>query len=211
MTRYRVIAKPHRVEHEVLRSRFITTVARAGSADEARAFVAKQREEFADAGHTCWAYVVGPPGSTSTIGLSDDGEPHGTAGRPMLEVLLHAPIGDVVAAVTRYFGGTLLGKGGLVRAYTQGVIEALAAIETVEKVRRVRVALEIEYAHISRVRRVIAAHEGAIEDEQHGVTVGYLVGVAEHRVDELRRALTDATAGDLLFDVARDDEAPTNM
>ncbi len=202
MARYRVPAEARRVEHEVSGSRFITTVARASSAEEARDFIAKQREEFDGATHTCWAYLVGPPGSTAIIGLSDDGEPHGTAGRPIFEVISHAPVGDIVAAVTRYFGGTLLGKGGLVRAYSQGVVEALSLLKTVEKVRLVRVAIELEYAHMSRVRKLLASHEATIVEEQHGTTVGYTVTVPEHRVDELRRALTDATAGDLLFDVA---------
>ncbi len=208
MARCFVPAGPCRVEHEVQRSRFITTVSRAGTAEEARAFIAKQRDEFPDATHTCWAYLVGPPGSTTTIGLSDDGEPHGTAGRPMFEVLLHARVGDVVAAVTRYFGGTLLGKGGLVRAYSQGVVDALAAVTTVEKVRLVRVAVELEYAHMSRVRRLLGAHDAVLLDEQHGVTVGYRIEAPEHRVEELRRALTDATAGDLLFDVEPDEPTP---
>lgn len=203
MARYRVPAEPLRVEHEVQGSRFITTVARASTAEEARDFIAKQRDEFAGATHTCWAYLVGPPGSTTTIGLSDDGEPHGTAGRPIFEVISHAPVGDLVAAVTRYFGGTLLGKGGLVRAYSQGVVEALAGLKTVEKVRLVRVALEVEYAHMSRVRKITSAHEAVIASEEHSATVGYALDVPEHRVEELRRALTDATAGDLLFDVVQ--------
>lgn len=183
------------------RSRFITTVARASTAEEARAFIERQRAEFEGATHTCWAFLVGAPGTTTTIGLSDDGEPHGTAGRPMFEVLLHAPVGDLVAACTRFFGGTLLGKGGLVRAYSQGVVDALAAMKTVEKVRKVHVAIELEYGHISRVRRVLSTFDAPLVDEVHGVTAGYTVEVAEHRVVELERALTDATAGDLLFTV----------
>ena len=155
------------------RSRFITTVSRAGSADEARALVSRQREEFSDASHTCWAYLVGPPGSTTTIGLSDDGEPHGTAGRPIFAVLSHARVGDVVAAVTRYFGGTRLGKGGLVRAYSQGVVEALSAMATVEKVRRVRVAIEVEYAHTARVRRLLAGFDAHVRDEIREALTAY--------------------------------------
>lgn len=201
MARYRVPARALRVEHEVQRSRFITTVARASTAEEARAMIEQQRAEFEGASHTCWAFLVGPPGSTTTIGLSDDGEPHGTAGRPIFEVLSHAPMGDLVAAVTRYFGGTLLGKGGLVRAYSQGVVEALSVIETVEKVRLVPVSIAIEYAHMSRVRKVLSQHEAVIVAEQHEATAGYSIEVPEHRVSELERALTDATAGDLLFDV----------
>ena len=88
--RYSIPAQSHRIEEEILRSRFITTVAYTPTVEAARTFIAAVSAEFADANHNCWAYVVGPPGSTGQNGMSDDGEPHGTAGRPMLTVLLHS-------------------------------------------------------------------------------------------------------------------------
>ncbi|HEX5751256.1 MAG TPA: YigZ family protein [Archangium sp.] len=100
-SRYPIPARLHRVEQELERSRFITTVAPAPTVEEAKAFIARVREEFPDANHNCWAYVVGPPGSTGMAGMSDDGEPHGTAGRPMLTALLHGNVGDVAVVVTR--------------------------------------------------------------------------------------------------------------
>jgi hypothetical protein len=109
---YRVPAGEHRARDEISRSRFVTTLAPAPSLAEAHAFVARVRAEFPDATHNCWAFVVGPPGSTGRVGLSDAGEPHGTAGRPMLTALLHSGVGDVAAVVTRYYGGTKLGTGG---------------------------------------------------------------------------------------------------
>ena len=126
--RYPVPAAVHRVEQEISRSRFITTVARASTIDEATDFIRRVGAEFADATHNCWAYVIGPPGDTARIGMSDAGEPHGTAGRPMLSALLYSGVGDVVAVVTRYYGGTKLGTGGLVRAYGGGVQQALATL-----------------------------------------------------------------------------------
>src|SRR5690349_3350547 len=132
--RYLVPARVHRVEQEVQKSRFVTTAAPAPTVEEARAFIARVREEFPDATHNCWAYVAGPPGSTAQVGMSDDGEPHGTAGRPMLTVLLHSGVGDICAVVTRYFGGTLLGTGGLVKAYSGGVQLALVDLPTIERV-----------------------------------------------------------------------------
>ena len=123
--RYPIPATTHRTEEEIKRSRFITTVAHTPTLEDARTFVSQLKEEFADASHNCWAYVIGPPGSTSHIGMSDDGEPHGTAGKPMLTVLLHSGVGNICAVVTRYFGGTLLGKGGLVKAYSGGIKLAL--------------------------------------------------------------------------------------
>lgn len=204
-TRYLIPAGTHRVEHEIERSRFITTLARAATLEDARAFIAKVREEFPDATHNCWAYVVGPPGSTACIGMSDDGEPHGTAGRPMLNAMLHGRVGDVAAVVTRYFGGTLLGKGGLVRAYTGGVVDALATLPTTERVRKARVAVEIEYPRVDTVRRMLPTFDAVILGEDFSATVGYRVELPCAKVDALRRALLDATAGDLVFDTLDED------
>ncbi|MFO0563484.1 MAG: YigZ family protein [Polyangiales bacterium] len=176
MARYRVPARALRVEHEVQRSRFITTVARASTADEARAMIEQQRAEFEGASHTCWAFLVGPPGSTTTIGLSDDGEPHGTAGRPIFEVLSHAPIGDLVAAVTRYFGGTLWARRPRARLFARRRRGALCDRDR-RKVRLVPVSLSIEYAHMSCVRKVLSQHEAVIVAEQHDATAGYSIEV----------------------------------
>ena len=100
-TRFAIPARSHREEEVIQRSRFITSLAHAPTAEVAQAFIARIREEFPDATHHCWAFVAGPPGNTTSIGMSDDGEPHGTAGRPMLMVLQHAGIGDISAVVTR--------------------------------------------------------------------------------------------------------------
>src|SRR5689334_22980094 len=97
---YAIPAQRHRVEDVIERSRFITTVAHAATADEARAFFDEMRAEYPDANHNCWAFVAGPPGSSASIGMSDAGEPHGTAGRPMLDVLLHSDIGEIAVVVT---------------------------------------------------------------------------------------------------------------
>jgi len=195
------------VTQEVLRSRFVTTLARAVDADAARAVVAAVRAEMPDASHHCWAFVAGPPGSTAAIGLSDDGEPHGTAGKPMLTALLHSGVGEVVAVVTRYFGGTLLGKGGLVRAYTAGVVEALAALGTVERVRRSRVAVEIEYGHYEGVRRLLPGFEAEVLGETFGATVGLVVQLPCGALERLERAILDLTAGDALYALVDTDPA----
>ena len=171
--RYPIPAARHRVEEEILRSRFITTVAYAPTVEAARAFIDEMRAEYADASHNCWAYVVGPPGSSAQNGMSDDGEPHGTAGRPMLTVLLHSGVGDIAAVVTRYFGGTLLGKGGLVRAYSGGVQLALESMPTGEKVEKRRLSLLIEYSAVTPVQRMLPDYETEILEENYGVDVNY--------------------------------------
>ncbi|MGZ3461536.1 MAG: YigZ family protein [Archangium sp.] len=199
--RYLVPARLHRVEQEIQRSRFITTVAPAPTVEEAKAFVARVREEFPEANHNCWAYVVGPPGSTGLAGMSDDGEPHGTAGRPMLTALLHGGVGDVAAVVTRYFGGTLLGKGGLVRAYTGSVQQALEGLPTTERVRKALLAIEIEYASVDGVRRMLAAHEAELVTEAYATTVGYRLALPVTRLEAFQAALLDQTHGQVLVEV----------
>jgi uncharacterized YigZ family protein len=193
--RYPVPAAEHRVEVVIERSRFIATVARAGTVEEATAFVRRVGAEFADATHNCWAYVVGPPGSTGRVGMSDAGEPHGTAGRPMLTVLLHAGVGDVAAVVTRYYGGTKLGTGGLVRAYGGTLQQALAALPRAERVTLATVSVTVDYASVSAVQHLLPSHEAAVVDETYAEAVTYQVRLPEGNVDAFRAAVLDATRG----------------
>ncbi|AKQ67269.1 hypothetical protein A176_004181 [Myxococcus hansupus] len=198
--RYPIPAGLHRVEQDIQKSRFITTAAHAPTVEEAKAFIARVREEFADATHNCWAFVVGPPGSTAQVGMSDDGEPHGTAGRPMLTALLHGGVGDVAMVVTRYFGGTLLGKGGLVRAYTAGVQQALESLPTTERVRKTRLAVEVEYTHVDGLRRLLPSYEVQVLAEEYSATVGYQLELPVTQVEGLRTALNDLTLGQVLVE-----------
>lgn len=123
----------YETELEIKRSRFITVLARVATEAEARAVIDGEKRRFPDARHHCSAYVVSVPGSAPIHRSSDDGEPSGTAGRPMLDTLLGAGVTDAVAVVTRYFGGTLLGTGGLVRAYSDSVTQALGQARMVER------------------------------------------------------------------------------
>lgn len=134
-SRYLIPAGLHRRELEVERSRFTCTLANAASAAEVQRVVREVSAEMTDATHHCWAFVAGPPGSTNQIGLSDDGEPHGTAGRPMLTVLMHSDVGEAVAIVTRYNGGVKLGTGGLARAYSGTVQLAQSTMPRAESLR----------------------------------------------------------------------------
>ncbi|ABF90124.1 conserved hypothetical protein TIGR00257 [Myxococcus xanthus DK 1622] len=204
--RYPIPAGLHRVEQDIQKSRFITTAAHAPTVEEAKAFIARVREEFADATHNCWAFVVGPPGSTAQVGMSDDGEPHGTAGRPMLTALLHGGVGDVAMVVTRYFGGTLLGKGGLVRAYTAGVQQALESLPTTERVRKTRLAVEVEYTHVDGLRRLLPSYEVQVLAEEYSATVGYRLELPVTQVEALRTALNDLTLGQVLVEPLDSDD-----
>ena len=194
-SRYPVPAARHRVEDSVRRSRFITTVARAADSRDAHAFIASIRDEFGDATHNCWAFVAGPPGSSAEVGMSDDGEPHGTAGRPMLEALLHSGVGEIAAVVTRYYGGAKLGKGGLQRAYSGGVQRALESLPLTERVRRVSVAVAVEYPARDAVFRAAAEIDAVIESEEYGADVRLRVAVPEGALADFRHLVAEVTSG----------------
>lgn len=193
--RYRIPDGAHRVEETIQRSRFITTVAHAPDVDAAHAFVRAVRDEFPDATHNCWAFVAGPPGCTTHIGLSDDGEPHGTAGKPMLTTLLHSGVGEIAAVCTRYYGGVKLGTGGLSRAYAGGVKLALETLPTVERVDRVGVEVSVSYADVEGLRRALDAHDAVVEEERYEADVVYRCAVPEDALAALEATVADLTRG----------------
>lgn len=200
-SRYPIPAVVWRVEEEIKRSRFITTVGAAPSVAAARALIAEVSAEFADASHNCWAYVVGPPGSTGQIGMSDAGEPHGTAGRPMLTVLLHSGIGDICAVVTRYFGGTLLGKGGLVKAYSGGVQLALAGLPTLERVPKTDVTLLVSYSAVTPLKRLLPDYEAELLGEEYAADVTYRLRLPSEQLPGFDAAVSELTNGQALLEV----------
>jgi uncharacterized YigZ family protein len=198
--RYRIPAGTHRVEEEILRSRFITTVGYAPTVEAARQLIAEVSQEHAAASHNCWAYVVGPPGHTGQIGLSDDGEPHGTAGRPMLTVLLHSGIGDICAVVTRYFGGTLLGKGGLVKAYSGGVQLALASLPTIERVPKGELLIVVDYAAVTPLQRRLPDYEAEVLAQEFATDVTFHLRLPLAQVDSFTADLIELTQGQALVE-----------
>jgi uncharacterized YigZ family protein len=193
--RYRVPAARARVEERIEHSRFIATLDHAASVDDAKDMINGVRGEFPDATHHGFAYVVGPPGSTATTGSSDDGEPAGTAGRPMLKVLLNCGLGDVVVVVTRYYGGIKLGKGGLVRAYSGSVQHALRDAPTRERVDEIDARALVPYAMIDGVRRALSRHGVTVTGELFGEQVALAMRVPEDRIDALQRDLADLSGG----------------
>jgi uncharacterized YigZ family protein len=185
----------HRVEQTIDRSRFLCTVAPASSVEEAQAFIKSMNGEFADATHNCWAYVVGPPGSTDRVGMSDDGEPHGTAGRPMLTVLLHSGLGDVVAVVTRYYGGTKLGTGGLVKAYGGAVGLAVETAGRVPRVDWTYLDIVVSYGSIGALQQIWPGYEVEVLGEVYEEDVRFSVRVPEEKAAALRAAVGNVTRG----------------
>ena len=161
MDHYLIPARETRTEIQVVNSRFIATAAPAFTVDDAKAFVARIKREFADASHNVSAYVVGH-GATVVAHCTDDGEPSGTAGRPALAVLRGSGLGDVAVVVTRYFGGTKLGTGGLVRAYGDAVRAVLDVLPRAAKIPTHTVALVTPYPYFERVRLLVSAHGGQV-------------------------------------------------
>ncbi len=185
----------HRSEEIIKRSRFIATVAWAPDVGAAKAFIGAIKAEFSDATHNCWAYAAGPPGDTAAVGFSDDGEPHGTAGRPMLNALLHSGIGEAAVVVTRYFGGVKLGSGGLVRAYSGATVLGLEATPLREKITPARLKLSLDYTLITQFKRALEGFEAVIIEEAFTDTAGFCVELPEERAESFAQFLTDLSHG----------------
>jgi uncharacterized YigZ family protein len=197
---YDIPAAETRAELEVLKSRFIAALAPAFSNEEARAFIKRIRDEFPDASHHVPAYIIGGGNSFSEY-CSDDGEPQGTAGRPALTVLRGSGLGDAALVVTRYFGGTLLGTGGLVRAYTEA---AQLVVNTVRRARRVQVhtaLLAIPYNLLERIRLLAERHQTEILDEQFAADITLTLRLPVDSLEGLQAELRELSAGKLQAEV----------
>ncbi|GHE20905.1 IMPACT family protein [Halomonas urumqiensis] len=158
------------LEHttEVEKSRFLAWLSHAPTPSTMDALLAEARRKHPDASHHCTAFIAGPPGEQHAIGFSDDGEPGGTAGRPMFQVLEGAALGQIACVVIRYFGGTKLGTGGLARAYAQAVSEALAALPRREEVERDAVHLKLDFAGEAEARGWLAQQSIPVEGADYG-------------------------------------------
>jgi len=186
-------------EQVIKNSRFITWIAHAPDPAAAHRVITRLRAAYPDARHVCWAFIAGEPRNTTDVSCSDDGEPAGTAGKPMLNVLQHGGVGEVVAVVVRYFGGIKLGTGGLVRAYSSSVVEALKITPTHTKVALVEFQLQCSYALEDLVRRTLANNQAGIQQVDYGDTL-CLVGVCPaDGLIGLRQALADAGRGQIVF------------
>jgi len=153
-------------ELEIKRSRFVTSVVPVSGRDAARASLDIIRQRWPDANHHCWAMVAGRPDDVFQQDQSDDGEPRGTAGKPMLNVLLHSGLGNTLVVVTRYFGGVKLGAGGLVRAYSQSVSEALGQLQTEPVLIRESINVIMPYAHLDTFEHRIVDLQTTIESRE---------------------------------------------
>lgn len=181
---------PFRVEETIKGSQFITRVAFVETAESAKQFIKNFNLNEPDATHHCWAYIVGNPSSTTLLACSDDGEPSGTAGMPMLNVLKHSDLGDIVAVVTRYYGGTKLGTGGLARAYGGGVKLALETLPVQERIFTQQIQLSCQYDLQNQIEYLLNEHQAVISSINYGEAVAIDADVPEDQLASLKASFT---------------------
>ncbi|WP_158965810.1 YigZ family protein [Paraglaciecola sp. L3A3] len=191
---YSVPLELWQVELEIKRSKFLTLANNASSRKEADDFVRSLRELHPQASHVCWAYIAGAP-NTTVRSMSDDGEPSGTAGMPMLKVIEHSGYGDIVVAVVRYFGGTKLGTGGLQRAYSDAVAQVLVDMPTKIKVSRSHLKFIYDYEFEGAVSRLIGRYDVENTQSEYGANVVTCIDVATSEFNDLKAELINTTSG----------------
>lgn len=176
------------------KSRFLGGVYPVTSEQEAKEILERVRKQHYDARHNCWCYIL----KSGQKRYSDDGEPQGTAGQPMLNVFEREGVVDVLCIVTRYFGGILLGAGGLCRAYTKAAKDALDAAGISKMQPWLRQQITVSYALFERAKLLIAAQEGAVEDAQYGADILITYRIPEGADERLRTALREASSGSVV-------------
>src|SRR5512134_1696860 len=205
MGTYSVPLHEIRREHVIVNSRFIATLTPVFSIDEARGFIARIKKEFADASHNVPAYIIGG-GNTVTEFCSDDGEPSGTSGKPALAVLRGSGLGDVAVVITRYFGGTLLGTGGLVKAYTESTQLVVNAVGRGRRV-PVHVAMAaIPYNLLERVRLMVARNQGEVVGEDYAADITMTLQFPVESFEGFQNELRELSAGKLSAEVIESGE-----
>ena len=199
MNAYSIPAGPVTAEDSIKKSRFITFLSHTADIESARAFIRTVKAAHPAAAHHCWAYVAGAPTDSQVLGFSDDGEPSGTAGKPMLAQLQGSGLGEVTAVVVRYFGGIELGTGGLVKAYGQGVQQALKLLPLVTKVPMQAFTLQLDYTMMSDVEHVITRCGGHIIHQTFLEKVSLEFNLPMTGVADFERQLSDVSRGSLFL------------
>ena len=180
------------------RSRFISHLLPVESEEDARAFIAQMKKQYYDARHNCWCYLIGE----NTVRYSDDGEPQGTAGQPMLNVFRREGVTNVVCVVTRYFGGILLGAGGLTRAYSKGARDVLCAAGYAVMGQWAVVDIPCSYAMLERVKLEVQAVGGTVDAVDYGAEVALTLSLPEDAPRRLQDRLTELSAGRLRLELS---------
>jgi uncharacterized YigZ family protein len=186
---YLVPALPTQFEEEIKKSLFITYLARTPSIEAAKAFVEEIKTKHSDARHNCWGFVAGRPEDSMKWGFSDDGEPSGTAGKPILAQLSGSGVGEITAVVTRYSGGIKLGTGGLVKAYGGGVQQALKTLQTIEKKITTNLLLELDYGFMPIVQSLCPQFCAVEVSAEYSELVKMVVEIELRQVSEFSQTI----------------------
>lgn len=189
---YQTLKKPVTARLEIKKSEFIAYAYPVHSREQAMFHVEQLREQYADARHWCWAYIIGDPDNTTSAGFDDDGEPNGTAGRPILNVLQHKSIGNIIIIVVRYFGGIKLGAGGLTRAYAGSAQAAVDQMQLQPYVPMTQVKILAEFATEAQCRYVVETLNGSIDDVAYSKQVTLTITIAEEDIETLKTELAMA-------------------
>ncbi len=205
MSRRVIPAKAASTEILVVNSRFIASAAPAFSIEAARAFIQQIKEKYADASHNVPVFIIGH-GASITEHCSDDGEPEGTAGRSALAVLKGSGLGDVVVVITRYFGGTKLGTGGLVRAYSDAMRAVLEILPKAEKIATHTVGIEMPYNLYEQIKLLVEAHHGLILNQDFAVEVTIMVQFIQNDLPDFQTALQELSRGSVQAEILESDE-----
>ena len=186
---YPVPAKQVEILYEIKKSKFIACAGFANSRESAMALLDSVKQRYPDARHHCWAYVFGNPNSPSSAAMADDGEPSGTAGKPILNVLQHKDIGDIMIIVTRYFGGIKLGAGGLVRAYSAAAQQAIDALEVRQEIKLEPLSVDIDFKHEQFVRYLVEQAQGKIANCNYASSVVINVELPLDALEDFRKQM----------------------
>lgn len=197
MDAYDIPAELFSFSEEIKKSRFITLLAHTEGVEAARGFVQQIKQQHPTARHHCWAFVAGAPDDSQQLGFSDDGEPSGTAGKPMLAQLMGNNIGEITAVVVRYYGGIQLGTGGLVKAYGGGVQQALRLLPRKVKVPMLQFSLICDYAQLGDIERMVARFEGQLIHTEFQQNITLHLALPHVQVAGFRQNLSDFSRGAL--------------
>lgn len=204
MSDFRVPYGPAETEFTEKRSRFIGHLLPVETEEQAREFIAQMKKKYYDARHNCWCYLIG----SDLLRYGDDGEPQGTAGQPMLNVFRRENVTNVVCVVTRYFGGILLGAGGLTRAYSKSARDALAAAGVAEMGLWAAAEIPCPYALFERVKGEVAAQGGTVDEAEYGADIRLKVSLPAEDTAALQERLTELSAGGMAVTVTAEEYRP---
>ncbi len=197
MPHYYIPAEALTNEESIKNSQFITQVEPVATVEAAKSFIKKIKQKTPDASHHCWAYIVGDPNSTTLIGCSDDGEPSGTAGKPMLHVLQHSDLGDIVVVCSRYFGGTKLGTGGLARAYGGGTKLVIEQLAVKQKIDYLPLSFECDYHQLQDCQHVLKQYQTEQLQIDYQTKILLSVNIAADQKASLQTALINQLKGQI--------------